>query len=114
MNRSRIEPTLGSRDVNKLTVADASGLVSELHDAGLARETIRKSLSTLKMALDFAGVQPNPARDKSIRLPREDVEELTPPTAAHLLAVHGFSTRRTVSRSSCSTRPECECRSSRN
>ena len=31
---------------------------------GLARETIRKTLATLAMVLDFAGVAPNPARDK--------------------------------------------------
>jgi len=39
--------------------------------------------------LDFAGVQPNPARDKvQVRLPRGDSEEPNPPTGDHLDAVY--------------------------
>jgi integrase len=33
------------------------------------------------MVLDHAGVTPNPARHKSIKLPREEPEEINPPTA---------------------------------
>ena len=33
------------------------------------------------MTLDHAGVTPNPARDRSIKLPREEPEEINPPTA---------------------------------
>ena len=41
------------------------------------------------MVLDHAGVQPNPARDRVVvKLPREEVEEPNPPTAAHLEAVY--------------------------
>lgn len=35
-----------------------------------------------------AGVQPNPARDKTIKLPREEPEEINPPPAAHVEAVY--------------------------
>ena len=42
------------------------------------------------MVLDHAGVQPNPARDRvHVRLPREQKAEIVPPTAEHVLAVHG-------------------------
>jgi hypothetical protein len=40
------------------------------------------------MILDDAGVSPNPARDRHVRLPREEPEEINPPTAAHLEAVY--------------------------
>jgi integrase len=43
----------------------------------------------LAMILDFAGVQPNPARDKiHVRLPREAKTQIQPPTAAQVLEVH--------------------------
>jgi integrase/recombinase XerC len=43
------------------------------------------------MILDFAAIDPNPARDKvTVRLPREAKTEIVPPTAEHVLAVHGL------------------------
>jgi integrase len=43
----------------------------------------------LAMTLDHAGVKPNPARDRLVvKLPREEREELCPPTAAHVEAVY--------------------------
>jgi integrase len=62
--------------------------VAALVAEGYARGTIRKTLQTLAMVLDDAGVSPNPARDKHVRLPREEPEEINPPTAAHLEAVY--------------------------
>jgi hypothetical protein len=39
--------------------------------------------------LDFAGIDPNPARDRQrVRLPYEQLEEVNPPTAAHVEAVY--------------------------
>jgi integrase len=41
------------------------------------------------MVLDHAGVAPNPARDRVIvRLPREEFEEINPPTAEHVASVY--------------------------
>ena len=38
---------------------------------------------------DYAGVQPNPARDRVVaKLPREEPEEPNPPTAEHVEAVY--------------------------
>ena len=61
--------------------------VAALVGEGYARGTIRKTLQTLAMALDDARVSPNPARDKHVRLPREEPEEINPPTAARLESV---------------------------
>ena len=45
----------------------------------------------LAMVLDFAGVSPNPARDKTqVRLPRGERVEISPPRAEHVLAVHAL------------------------
>lgn len=88
VNLGRIVPKLGQRPVDAITVATVAELVTELHEAGLARESIRKTRATLAMVLDFAGIVPNPARSDKVRLPREDRAEVNPPTAAHVQAVH--------------------------
>ncbi len=88
VNLGRILPRLGDRPVDALEPADVAALVAELAGEGLARESIRKTVSTLAQVLTFAGVEPNPARDRvAVRLPREDRAEIQPPTAAHVLAV---------------------------
>jgi len=90
VNLSRILPRIGDRPVEAIAAADVAQLVAELHadGEGLARETIRKTVGTLAMVFDFAGVQPNPARDRFVvRMPREELEEVDPPIAAHVLTV---------------------------
>jgi integrase len=85
---NRILPLLGARHLDELTPADVAEFVTALVVQDYARGTIRKTLQTLAMILDDAGVSPNPARDKHVRLPREEPEEINPPTAAHLEAVY--------------------------
>ena len=87
VNLGRILPRLGDRAVADVRVEDVTGLVSDLTAAGLARESIRKTLTTLAHVLDFAGITPNPVRDRGVKLPRLDRTEIAPPTAAHVLAV---------------------------
>jgi integrase len=85
---ARVLPLLGPRRIDDITPADVADLVGALHAAGRKRETIRKSLTALAQVLDFAGVKDNPARDRvTVRLPREEREEPTPPTAAQIEAV---------------------------
>ena len=62
--------------------------VAALVTEGYSRGTIRKTLQTLAMVLDHAGINPNPARDKQVRLPRHEREEINPPTADHLEAAY--------------------------
>ena len=89
VNLGRIIPELGDRRVNEITPTDVAALVTTLHGAGLARESVRKTLATMAMVLDFAGITPNPARDRmTVKLPRETKLELQPPDATHVLAVH--------------------------
>jgi integrase len=88
VNLGRILGKLAPIELEELAPADVAGLVSHLTGEGLARESIRKTLSTLAQVLDFSKVVPNPARDSDVKLPPADTEEVDPPTAAHVLAVH--------------------------
>jgi integrase len=93
-NLARILRVLGDKPVDAITAADVAQFVADLHKGGTARESIRKTLATLAMILDFAAVTPNPARDRvAVKLPREDRAEVNPPTAKHVLAVHGILPR---------------------
>lgn len=88
VNLARILPRVGTIELDVLSAGDVAGLVAYLVGEELARESIRKTLSTLAQVLDFAKVVPNPARDSDVKLPPADIEEVDPPTAAHVLAVH--------------------------
>lgn len=88
VNLNRIVPTLGPLPVDDVAADDVQRLVNELHadGEGLDRESIRKTRSTLAQILDYAEVVPNPARDPKVKLPREEPEQLDPPTADHIEA----------------------------
>ena len=58
----KLIPLIGSRRIDQLTAQDFIDVVAHLHADGVARETIRKTLGAGAMALDHAGVAPNPAR----------------------------------------------------
>lgn len=88
VNLNRIIPVLGARPVGEIEPGEVAALVSRLHEAGLKRESIRKTLATFAMVLDRGGRNPNPARDKRVKLPQEDRVEVNPPSAEHVLAVH--------------------------
>jgi len=88
VNLGRILARLGTSRIDGITAADVAELAGDLAAEGLARESIRKTLVTFSMVLDFGGVTPNPVRDKSVKLPREVRPEINPPTAEHVLAVH--------------------------
>jgi integrase len=79
----RVSDSLNATPVDKITPAAIAAIVAQLHEAGKARESIRKTVTAIAMVLDYAGVSPNPARDRiAIRLPREERELPNPPDAA--------------------------------
>jgi integrase len=85
----RIERLLGTVPVKTLTPQRVQVFVTSLVEEEYARGTIRKTLQSLAMILDREGVHPNPARDRvHVRLPREESQELNPPTAEHVEAVY--------------------------
>jgi integrase len=85
---ARILPRLGDQAVDGVDAQMVAALVADLHDAGLRKQTIRKTVSVLAMVLDHARVQPNPARDRlTVRLPREERRQVEPPSAEQVEAV---------------------------
>ena len=60
----RVLPILGDRSIDTLTGDECRPPDRSPSAAGKKRETIRKSVKYLAAVLDFAGVDPNPARDK--------------------------------------------------
>jgi integrase len=83
----RVLPILGDRRLDELTVDDLNGVVVGLASMGRKRETIRKSIKYLAAVLEENGIEPNPARDKRVRLPHAEPAELEPPTSEHVEAV---------------------------
>jgi integrase len=80
----KVAPVLRSKRVEEITVSDVTGVVAKLHAAGYKRETLRKTKTVLSQVLDFAGVDPNPARDDRVRLPHERKVRHATPLADHV------------------------------
>jgi integrase len=84
----KLLPLIGTKPIDTLTAQNFIEVVASLHANGTARETIRKTLGAGAMVLDHAGIDPNPARDRTIKLPREDADEPQPPPAEHVETVY--------------------------
>jgi hypothetical protein len=65
----RLLPRLGDVAGAELEPRHVAELVAELTEAGLKKQTVRKTVSVLAMVLDHHGVQPNPARDPRVKAP---------------------------------------------
>jgi integrase len=53
----------------------------------LKPRSVKKYWQALAQVLEFAEVEPNPARHKTVKLPYVDVEEAMPPSVKHFLAL---------------------------
>jgi integrase len=80
----RILATFGDRDPVTIGWPDVQEWIAGLP---LKPSSIRQYLSTLRAVLDFAGCDPNPARDGRIRLPRQEQLIVDPPSAAEVEAI---------------------------
>jgi integrase len=74
------------RDPHDLAAGDIAEWVAEL--AGTQKPgTVRQKMIAVRLLLDFAGCDPNPARDQRVRLPKQVREEPAPPSAEHVMAI---------------------------
>jgi integrase len=80
----KVAPELRRRRVDELGAADVAQLVTKLVAAGYKRETIRKTRTALAQCLDFYEIEPNPARDQRVKLPKERRPHVPPPLAEHV------------------------------
>ena len=78
--------TFGDRDPATLSPQEIAAWVGELAER-FAPGTVEKALGALRQLLDHVGVEPNPARDRRVRLPRRRREEIEPPTATEVEAI---------------------------
>jgi integrase len=78
--------TFGNRDAQTITVEEVASWVAMLagkHKPG----TVQLYLIAFRLLLDFAQIEPNPARDPRVRLPKRVREEPNPPSAEHVEAI---------------------------
>jgi integrase len=76
----------GDRDPQTITVDEVASWVADLatkHKPG----TVQIYLIAFRLLLDFAQVEPNPARDPRVKLPKHTREEPNPPSAEHLVTI---------------------------
>jgi integrase len=81
-----LTPLMEGREPERLTPADVQEIVGALASE-LAPGSVRNCLQTLRQVLDFAEIEPNPARHRSVKAPRETREEVAPPSASEVLAI---------------------------
>jgi integrase len=82
-----IRPAFGEQDPQTITPTQVQEWITGL---ALKPSTVRRYLATLRMVLDYAGADPNPARDRKVRLPRQEREQIAPPSArdVELIILH--------------------------
>jgi integrase len=88
----RLNKTFGERDSSSITPTDVQewiGASTNLKPASLSRY-----LATLRLVLDHAGVEPNPARDGRVKLPKIETAIVEPPAAAQVDAILVHSPKR--------------------
>jgi hypothetical protein len=88
----KIGETFADRDPRSITAADVAEWV-----AAQAEErkpgTVAQYLDAFKLLLDYIGIEPNPARDPRVKLPKRVTEEANPPSDEHFLAMSTSSSR---------------------
>ena len=82
----KIGATFRDRDPFAITAAEVAVWVAEQAEKRKPG-TVAQYLDVFKVLLDFVGVEPNPARDAKVKLPRNVTEEANPPSDAHFLAI---------------------------
>jgi integrase len=89
----RLLPTFGERDPASITPSDVQEWIGAQMDE-LKPSSLSRYLATLRNVLDFAGIDPNPARDKRVKLPRIEATVVEPPSAAQVEAILAHSPQR--------------------
>src|SRR6266576_3352592 len=92
-HRIRLVDLLGDRDPQAIGWQDVQGGVSSLAE-DLSPLSVRNYLGTLRQVLDFADLDPNPARDRRVKLPRPEGNVPNPPTAAEVATIVKNAPRR--------------------
>jgi integrase len=76
------------RDPATITGPEVAEWVADLAQTR-APATVKLYVGALRLLFDFIGVEPNPARDARVKLPKMQREEPQPPSAQHWAAILG-------------------------
>jgi integrase len=88
----RLNARFGDRDPFTITIADCQEWVGE--NADLKPASLSRYMATLRQILDFAAVEPNPARDGRVKLPKIETATVEPPSAEQFEAIIATVPRR--------------------
>jgi integrase len=84
--RERLLPLLGACELSRLAWQDIQEAIGALA-CDLSPGSVRLYLGTLRQVLDYAGCDPNPAKDKRVKLPRHEATVLEPPNESAVAAI---------------------------
>ena len=90
LTRSASSPTWQPSRRPALTRSPQSGGVSVFRDLAAVpyeRDTLKKSREAFAMVYDHLGTEPNPLRDKRVKLPHKAARDMRVPLASHVEAV---------------------------
>jgi integrase len=79
----RANAVIGTKTVTDLSVGDIQDLVAAL-SAALKPASVHRYVKTVQLVLDYAGADPNVARDRRVKLPRVERAEKRLPTGAQI------------------------------
>jgi integrase len=82
----RMLSTFGERDPSTITPSDVQEWIGA-QMADLKPSSLSRYVATLRQVLDFAGIDPNPARDRRVKLPKIETPIVEPPTAEQVEAI---------------------------
>ncbi len=82
----KIGETFGARDPGTITATEVAEWVAALATTRKPG-TLQQYLIAFRLLLDHASVDPNPARDPRVKLPKRVRVEPAPPSAEHMLAI---------------------------
>jgi integrase len=86
-----LNATFGEKRVGRITTEDVQAWIAA---CGLKPASVRGYMSTLRAVLDYAKVDPNPARDSRVRLPKLEQDVVSVPSAAEVAAILAALPRR--------------------
>jgi integrase len=86
----RLLPTFGERDLATITPSEIQEWIG-VQMVDLKPSSLSRYVATLRQLLDFAGVEPNPARDKRVKLPKIEAAIIEPPSAEQVDAIISHS-----------------------
>lgn len=78
---------LGQSDPKRIGPGDVRAQVARWVAAGLAPKSVRERVSVLRQVLDFADIDPNPARHRTVKLPARTETELVLPSASEVVVL---------------------------